>query len=290
MIVRSYPYPNAGVFFYPDTSMSFAVTSADGARRALVGCHPDQVENLSQLGQHILVNGHPEHPSDMKRSASAEISARLTNGLDSETAGASTLALVLCQLEMTGRLPEAMECAGAGTLEFRLGAEIGDPVTLTSLPAPEFMADPGSKKALAEGIWAGEAKAPSVLQVHIDDLEAELFQSLHMASKKVKALIRRVEKEAAVFHQDARRTLVMSSTMAVIRAYHLSLAGDSFGLPVTKWDWLDARDLVAGRIAWLLREEGLLEASLSRADNASLHISYTTSTWKLRLDEQVDAA
>lgn len=234
-------YPNAGAFFNQGTSKLIAVTSADGARGALVGCHPDQVQNLNEFGLHILVNGDPEHSTDMKRSALAEISARLTNGLDSEPAGASMLALVVCQLTMAGRLLEAMECACTDALEFRLGADIGDPVTLTRRPAPDFTAGSEGKEKLADGFWAGEAKARSDLLACIDDQENDISQSLHLPAKKANVLVRRAEKEAAVFHQDTRRTLAMSSAMAVIRAYHLSLVGDSFGLPASKWDWLDAR-------------------------------------------------
>jgi hypothetical protein len=239
---------------------------------------------------HILVNCYPEHPSDMGRSVLAEISARLSNGVDSEHAGISMLALVLCQLNLTGRLSDEVQSAVSVALEFRLGAEIDDPVTLSRRPAPRLKADFWESKGSPDHLWAGPAKAPSDLLIYFDYEEADIFQSLHLSPKKAKALISRVDNEAAVFNGNARRPLVTSSAMAVIRAYHLSLAGDSFGLPVSKWNWRDARDLVAGRIAWLLREEGLLEAAISHADEGVLRVTCSTSSWNLRFEQHVEAA
>lgn len=278
--------PNGGLCLLEKSTIIIGIISADQKRRALVGSPPDQVKELVQFGMHIVINGYPERPEDVERAVLTEISARLTNGLDSVVAGQSLLALVLLHLEITGQMAETLRAAQTGGIAFQLGRNASDTATITPTSPPEGVSNFLDADGSVMHTWAGEAQSRSDLTVYVEDVERGIDQSLVIPRLKARSLIRKAEREFAKILPHARQSYVMAATLATIRFYHQSLEGDMVAMPASKWDWRSARALLAGRIAWLLRERGLLEKALSCAAHGDLHVSCSGNEWTFELDDQ----
>ncbi|WP_146204021.1 hypothetical protein [Aminobacter sp. AP02] len=262
---------NAGTLVFLGANCFIKVQLAAEQRMALLGYRPDQYEDLITIGRNIL-SANPQRTGSLRQRALVECAAILRNGLDSELAGTSLLALTALVSRLDNWFAGSLGYAQAYMTKVMID---GKKQLIAETARPEAC-DFGSLPVAPDGsvlhLWVSEQSQSQRDLIVLIANEGPSKQIFHIPAGRVNQLIATAEEQFASEPLASQQMKAIESVLDTVFWYHRSLEGLS--TPTSVWgNWAGAKERFAGIVAWLLRERGILATAFDRAEDHAVVIT-----------------